>query len=82
MLRFLEVDDTVQIDVREANPTVRVRSQHLHHLVHAVSVGRGPVSLAVKATVKALTPRQLRRGALAATQRRVVYADPRRPTSS
>jgi hypothetical protein len=44
--------------------------------VHAVSVGRGPLSLAVKETVKALTPSGLRRRALAATKQRVVYGKP------
>jgi hypothetical protein len=73
VLRFLGVDDAAPIAVREANPTVRLRSHRLDNLVHAVSVGRDPVALAVKAGIKALTPRRLRRGALQATQRRVVY---------
>ena len=79
VLRFLEVDDTPSIDPLEANPTVRARSQRLAELVHAVSVGRGPVSLAVKAGVKGLTTRRLRRNALAATKRRVVFGEPRPP---
>jgi hypothetical protein len=79
VLRFLDVDDSVAVDEREANPTVRARSQRLSELVHAVSVGRGPLSRAVKGGVKALTPRQLRRSALEATKRRIVYADPRPP---
>jgi hypothetical protein len=77
VLRFLEADDSSEIDVVEANPTVHVRSQRLHHLVHAVSVGRGPLSRAVKAAVKAVTPRHWRRRALAATKRRIVYGTPR-----
>jgi hypothetical protein len=44
-----------------------------------VSVGRGPFSRAVKASVKTLTPRRSRRAALYATQRRVVFTDPRPP---
>jgi len=79
VLRFVDVDDTVPIEVMRANPTVRVRSQHLHHLVHAISVGRGPVSRAAKATVKAFTSRRLRRDALTATQNRVVFTDPLPP---
>jgi len=79
VLRFLEVDDTGPIDVIEANPTVGVRSQRLHELVHAVSVGRGPVSLEVKAALKAVTPRGLRRAALHVTQRSVVYRSPPPP---
>jgi hypothetical protein len=76
VLRFLDVDDTVPVGVTEANPTVRMRSQQLDDLMHAVSVGRGPVSRAVKASVKALTSRGLRRGALVLARRRVVLAAP------
>ena len=79
VLRFLEVDDTFPIKATDANPTVRVRSRHMYELVHAVSVGHGPVSRAVKASLKALTPRQLRRGALHATKKRVVFGDPGAP---
>jgi Sulfotransferase family len=77
VLRFLEVDDTTQLDVHETNPTVRARSQKLHELVHAVVVGRGPVSQAVKQMIKMPTSRRLRRKALHTTQRRVVFAEPR-----
>jgi hypothetical protein len=73
VLRFLDVDDTVPIAVTEANPTVRMRSQQLDELVNAISVGRGPVSQAVKGSVKLLIPRQLRSKALKATLRHVVY---------
>ncbi|MGH2854827.1 MAG: sulfotransferase family protein, partial [Solirubrobacteraceae bacterium] len=69
VLRFLEVDDTQPIDAIEANPTVGVRSQRLHQAVQAVSVGAGPVSRAVKASVKALTSRRLRRAGLRAVRR-------------
>lgn len=79
VLRFLEVDDAAPIAVVEANPTVRARSQRLNELVHAVSVGRGPVSLAVKASVKAFTPRRLRRGARDVVQRRIVFGEPQPP---
>jgi hypothetical protein len=79
VLRFLEVDDAHPIEVMNANPTIRMRSQQLDELVHAVSVGRGPVSQAAKAGVKALVPRRLRRDALRLTQRRVVHGSPRTP---
>ncbi len=71
--RFLGVDDTVAIEVKDANPTVRIRSQQLDDLVHAVSVGRGPLSRGAKVATKALTPRRLRSKALALAQQRVVY---------
>jgi Sulfotransferase family len=79
VLRFLEVDDALPIDVVEANPAKRVRSQRLHEAVQAVSVGRGPVSEAVKAAVKKVTSRRLRRAALHRVRRHVVFADPHPP---
>jgi hypothetical protein len=79
VLRFLDVDDTAPIDATEANPTVRMRSQQLDELVHAVSVGRGPLSRAVKVPVKALTPERLRRAGLRTVRRRVVFGAPPAP---
>jgi hypothetical protein len=77
VMRFLEVDDSAPITVLDANPTVRARSQRLSELVHAVSVGRGPVSLAVKSGVKALTPTRARRRVLEAAKRHLVFDEPR-----
>jgi hypothetical protein len=79
VLRFVGADDATEIAPVQANPSVRVRSQRLHELVHAVSVGRGPVSRALKATLKAVTPRRLRRGALQAAQQNVLYTEPAQP---
>ncbi len=79
VLRFLEVDDMAPVEVLEANQSVAVRSQRLHELVHAVMVGRGPVTRGVKATIKVLTPTAMRRGALHATERNVVYRQPTAP---
>jgi hypothetical protein len=79
VLRFLGVDDERRIEVLDANPTVALRSQQLDELVHAVSVGRGPLSQAAKATVKALTPRDARRRLLRLTQRRIVHGAPPPP---
>jgi sulfotransferase family protein len=77
--RFLGVEDTSRIDAVEANPTVQARSQLLNELVHAVGVGRGPISHAVKEAIKAFTPAGPRRKALYALQRRVVFGDPAAP---
>ena len=76
VLRFVGADDTVPIEPTEVNATVRIRSQPLDELVHSVSVGRGPLSRAAKASLKALAPRRLRRAALEAVQRRLVLAPP------
>jgi hypothetical protein len=75
VLRFLEVDDTRPLEVLDVNPSILMRSQQLDDLVHAVSVGRGPVSAAAKAAVKALAPQDLRRGLLRFTRRRIVHGE-------
>jgi hypothetical protein len=75
--RFLGVEDSGPLGVIEANPTVRARSQMLNQIVHAVGVGRGPISHALKESIKAVTPGGLRRKALYALQRNVVFGKPR-----
>jgi hypothetical protein len=76
VLRFLGVDDSSALDRAEVNPTVGVRSQALHELVHTVTVGRGPLSRGVKEAVKAVVPRGPRRRLLTALRRGVVYGAP------
>jgi hypothetical protein len=51
----------------------------MHQLVHAISVGTGPISRAAKAGVKSVTPRGIRRRALAATRRKFIYVEPPPP---
>ncbi len=79
VLRFLEVDDTLEIGSSEANPTVRMRSKRTHDVLHDVTMGRGPLLHAMKGAVKAVTPRRLRRGALQTVTRKVVEDNPRAP---
>jgi hypothetical protein len=79
VLRFLGVDADRRLEAIRANPTVDVRSQRLHHVVHAVTVGQGPFSRAAKASIKAIAPRRVRRGALHAAQRRLVFVEPEPP---
>ncbi len=76
VLRFLEVDAGAPIEPLHANPTVRARSQRTHELLHAVSVGRGPLSLTVKAAIKTLLPQRLRRGAVGTIRNRLLYTEP------
>jgi hypothetical protein len=71
VLEFLGVDESHPVQAVEANPSVQMRSARLHEMIHALSVGRGPLSRALKASVKAATPTTLRRSALRATQGRV-----------
>jgi hypothetical protein len=79
VMRFLDVDDSVEIQPAEANPTVRVRSHGAGSLLHAVTVSRGPISSATSAAVKGVLPRRLRRAALRTVRGQIVDRDPPRP---
>jgi hypothetical protein len=79
VLRFLKVDDTVSIPVRDANPTVSVRAPRLHEFVHTLAAGHGPVSRAVNATVKTLAPPQLSRESAIAVRDRLFFDKPKPP---
>ncbi len=82
VLRFLAVDDTAEIGVREANPTVGVRARRLHEAVHAVSVGRGPVARAARAAAGTLASRGLSRSSALAIRDRIFFTTPRPPDES
>jgi Sulfotransferase family len=78
--RFLGVDADAPLDVLDANPTTaRMRSQQMDELLNVVSVGRGPVSRALKAGLKAVMPSELRSRAMDATQRHLVMGTPDPP---
>jgi Sulfotransferase family len=79
VLSFLGVEQDVPIATTEANPTVRVRSQRMHELLHALYVGHGPISRTVKASIKAVTPRALRRKVVFGAQKRLVFTEPLPP---
>jgi hypothetical protein len=79
VLRFLDLDDDRPVEVTEANPTIAVRSVRLNSLARVIAAGRGPVSGAVKTTLKALTTRRLREDFVYPLRDRVVYRYPRAP---
>ena len=79
ILAFLRVDDSVALAASEANPSVLIRSQQLDGAINAVSVGKGPVSAAVRTSIKAVVPRAARRAALRAMREEVVRGDPPEP---
>jgi len=80
--RFLEVDDTTPINVKESNPTVRVRSPRLHQLVHTVASGDGPLPRAVQSAARTLAPRRLSRDSAVAIRDRILFGKPRAPEES
>jgi Sulfotransferase family len=63
VMRFLEVEDDVPIDVVNVNVTTRtVRSWRLKHMLRAVRREQGPIARPINMAVKTLTTRRLRRG--------------------
>jgi hypothetical protein len=79
VVRFLGVDGTEELDVLEANPTIGVRSVRLHSLIRVLVLGRGPVSGALKSTIKAITSARLRKEFVYPLRRRLVYRYPEPP---
>ncbi|HXD55065.1 MAG TPA: sulfotransferase [Solirubrobacteraceae bacterium] len=83
IMRFLGVDDSVEIRAIEANPTVRVRAGRLHGLKRAVHNAQGPVARAVKGSVNAAIPAGVRRSVVRPLRRqlrrKVVFAAPEPP---
>jgi Sulfotransferase domain len=77
--RFLEVDDTQPITVKESNPSVRVRSQRMHSIVHALASGDGPLPRTVQAAARRLAPPQLGRQSAVAIRNRLLFSSPREP---
>jgi hypothetical protein len=77
--RFLGIDDRVELELLQANPSVRMRSVRADELVNAVAVGRGTPAKAVKTAVKAVAPRPLRRHAQRMLRRRILLGKPRAP---
>ena len=77
VLRFLQVDETADIETLRANPTVRVRSARLEDMVTAANLGQGSLARAVKRTARIAMPsKRLRDEAFSLLRRRVVLAKP------
>jgi hypothetical protein len=76
VLRFLDIEDGLPVEIVQANPSSRVRSRKAEDLVDSLTHGRGATARAVKATVKTLIPAGVRRRALRTIQSRAVYGHP------
>jgi hypothetical protein len=79
VLRFLDVDAEGPIAVLEANPTVAMRSLRVDRVVRGLYGGRAPAARTVKRLATSVTPAWIRRGALRAIRRRLVYGAPAPP---
>lgn len=65
VLRFLGVEDALEVASVQANPTPEIRAPNVDALVRSLYLGRGPLSRLGKKAVKAITTNSLRRQALA-----------------
>jgi hypothetical protein len=86
VLRFLDVEGTVPVAVSDANPTVGVRGRRLHELVHAASVGQGPLARVARASASAVASASgvggsagLSRRSALAIRDRIFFTAPRPP---
>jgi hypothetical protein len=79
VLNFLEVDDTVPLELVSANKTVAVRSVRLRSALRRVRKGEGPMSRAFRGATLALTSSRLRREVLHPMRRRIVFATAQPP---
>jgi hypothetical protein len=76
VLRFLDVDESVPIEVFDANPSVSVRSLRLDAAVRAIYGGKGPLARALKRSARALIPARARNRALRTLRRGIIYGRP------
>ena len=79
VLRFLEVDDTVELEPIRANPSVHVRSVWLDRMVQGLYAGRGPFARTSRKALRATIPSRLRGEGPQAMRRRLLYGSPRPP---
>ncbi len=81
VLRFLEVDETAELEAVETKPLRAVRNPRLHGVRQTLWRARHNPAAAgrVSRAVVALTPEQLRSGAGRSLWRRFVYSDPTPP---
>ena len=78
VLRFLGVDEDVELPMLEANPSYSVRSPRLNDALHSLE-GSGTAARAVRRALVTLVPRRARRDALGLLRRKVVYGPPPAP---
>jgi hypothetical protein len=81
LLRFLDIDESVSLEVIEANPSVEVRSPGLLALVRSMALGRSGGYRVLKPAIKALSTKRMRREVIAA-QARAQQGSPAPPDKS
>ena len=76
LMRFLDVDETHDVKVVQANSTVGVRSVRLDELRRSLRAGRGPGLRMLRDLGKAVTTQRMREALYYPLMRRTVYTKP------
>lgn len=74
VMRFLGVEDSIELAPAELNPTVRLRPSRTSTLMHDARRGRSPLARGARRAARML-PTGLRRGALGAVNRKLVVRE-------
>jgi hypothetical protein len=75
-LRFLDVDDDVELELVEANPTIAIRSRRIDELRLGLRSGRTPILRALRTVGRTVTSRRVRKGLYYPLVRRAVWGEP------
>jgi Sulfotransferase domain len=82
ILRFVGVDEDpagAAIPLRQANPSVEVRSQRVNELLRRATTPSGPAARVLKRSLQTLTPVRMRQKAIQTARRKVVFGDLKPP---
>jgi Sulfotransferase family len=79
VLRFLGVDDEIELRAADVNPTVGVRSVRVDDFRRSLRAGRGPVLRAVRDVGKSMTTVGMRKRLYYPLVRRAVFGEPPPP---
>lgn len=74
ILRFLGVDDSVDLPSIEVNPSWRIRSKRGHKMIEMIAEGHGST---IKKVIRPLTTQRLRRGTVGYIRDHLVHGKPR-----
>jgi hypothetical protein len=75
VLRFLGVNETLDVPLRQINPSVQVRAPHVNQLLRTLTVGKGPITRVTKRALMTVTPMRVRQRALHTARKRVVFGE-------
>jgi hypothetical protein len=79
VLRFLGLEEDIELAPRRVNPSVEVRAPRLNALLRKLVVAQSPGARTLKKAMTTVLPMRLRQRTLQATRRRFVLGEPTPP---